>query len=385
MQAQKRPSGPRTPGYRLHKPSGQAVVTLSGRDHYLGPHGTGASRASYDRLVALWLANGRRRLGKDRQQLTIDELLEPFEEWARSYYNSSGRSDEFSNQLRYAMRALSELFGSTRAASFDALTLKAIRQRMLDEGRLARTTINARISRIRRIFEWGVQEGLVPTEVVVGLRTVKGLRRGRSKAPEPEAVRPVSQVHVDAVLHHLNGDVRAMVELMWLTGMRVGEVCAMRADRIDRDPPGLDGVWLYEPKLHKTAHHGHRRCVLFGAKAQGALTPFLCRPADRPLFSPLLAALAVEKAGGRRVGSRPLRDAYTDGGVRRAIARACKLAGVPHWHPHQLRHAAATRIRSAAGLDVARAVLGHRTYLMTDEYAEADLRVAAGFVNSLTS
>ena len=32
------------PGYRKHKASGQAVVTLNGRDHYLGPHGTKASK-----------------------------------------------------------------------------------------------------------------------------------------------------------------------------------------------------------------------------------------------------------------------------------------------------------------------------------------------------
>ena len=49
----------RTPSYRLHKPTGQAVVTLDGRDFYLGKHGTPASRAEYDRLIAEWLANGR--------------------------------------------------------------------------------------------------------------------------------------------------------------------------------------------------------------------------------------------------------------------------------------------------------------------------------------
>ena len=48
------------PKYRLHKPSGQAVVTLSGRDIYLlGAHDTEVSRVEYDRLVAEWLVNGR--------------------------------------------------------------------------------------------------------------------------------------------------------------------------------------------------------------------------------------------------------------------------------------------------------------------------------------
>ena len=47
------------PKYRKHKASGQAVVTLAGRDHYLGPHGTAISKKEYDRLVREWLAAGR--------------------------------------------------------------------------------------------------------------------------------------------------------------------------------------------------------------------------------------------------------------------------------------------------------------------------------------
>ncbi|MDP1560834.1 MAG: hypothetical protein Q8M16_05515 [Pirellulaceae bacterium] len=53
---------PRTsnlPKYRNHKHSDQAIVTLSGRDHYLGPHGSTASVREYDRLIQEWLARGR--------------------------------------------------------------------------------------------------------------------------------------------------------------------------------------------------------------------------------------------------------------------------------------------------------------------------------------
>jgi len=50
----------RPPQYRPHKPSGQAVVTLDGRDVYLGKHGSPAGLAEYDRRVAEWLVNGRR-------------------------------------------------------------------------------------------------------------------------------------------------------------------------------------------------------------------------------------------------------------------------------------------------------------------------------------
>jgi hypothetical protein len=49
----------RTPSYRHHKSSGQAVVTICGRDHYMGEFGTSRSRKNYDRLIAKWLAADR--------------------------------------------------------------------------------------------------------------------------------------------------------------------------------------------------------------------------------------------------------------------------------------------------------------------------------------
>ena len=54
-----RTTGESIPKYRKHRASGQAIVTIAGRSHYLGPHGTVSSRTEYDRLIAEWIANGR--------------------------------------------------------------------------------------------------------------------------------------------------------------------------------------------------------------------------------------------------------------------------------------------------------------------------------------
>jgi hypothetical protein len=53
------------PFYSKHLASGQAVVTLSGQDFYLGPHGTKAGHLECDRQIAEWLARGRRPLVND--------------------------------------------------------------------------------------------------------------------------------------------------------------------------------------------------------------------------------------------------------------------------------------------------------------------------------
>jgi hypothetical protein len=50
----------RQPSYHRHKATGQVVVTLNGKDIYLGQYGTRASKAKYDCLIAEWLTNGRR-------------------------------------------------------------------------------------------------------------------------------------------------------------------------------------------------------------------------------------------------------------------------------------------------------------------------------------
>jgi hypothetical protein len=76
---------PKTPPYRLHRADGRAVVTLNGRDFFLGRHGTPESAESYNRLIAAWIANGRQveGLGLLRDdgvppEITITEVLARF-------------------------------------------------------------------------------------------------------------------------------------------------------------------------------------------------------------------------------------------------------------------------------------------------------------------
>lgn len=47
------------PKYRKHKATGQAVVTINGRDHYLGLWRSKASKIEYDRRITEWLSSGR--------------------------------------------------------------------------------------------------------------------------------------------------------------------------------------------------------------------------------------------------------------------------------------------------------------------------------------
>ncbi|MFO0954419.1 MAG: hypothetical protein U0835_25320 [Isosphaeraceae bacterium] len=67
----------KTPAYRHRKSDGRAVVTIDGRDIYLGRYGSPESRAEYDRLIATWLANGRRTTPAAgvSPDLSVNELI----------------------------------------------------------------------------------------------------------------------------------------------------------------------------------------------------------------------------------------------------------------------------------------------------------------------
>jgi integrase len=60
---------------------------------------------------------------------------------------------------------------------------------------------------------------------------------------------------------------------------------------------------------------------------------------------------------------------YSSQSYGRAVKRACEDAKASHWHPHQLRHAYATRVRASHGLDAAQAILGHKHASVTEIYA----------------
>jgi integrase len=247
------------PKYRKHRASGQAIVTLSGTDHYLGPHITRASRVEYDRLIGEWLASGRSpSFGTASAQLTVVELLAAYVQHARKYYGPAARG-EFANMKR-AIKPLKDLYGRRPAAEFGPLELMAVRQTFIAAGG-SRTYVNATVRRVIRIFRWVVSEGLIPPAVPQALAMVPGLRKGRSEAPETEPVRPVDAKLVEDTLPHLSPVVSAMVRLQLLTGARPGEICKPKPAVVDRS----HDVWLARPVIGKaTSSHLKRKIISEG-------------------------------------------------------------------------------------------------------------------------
>ena len=385
----------KVPAYRLHKPTGQAVVRLDGRDYYLGKHGTEASQEAYRRKIAEWLTAGSATgtAGPKSPPAglpTVNDVMLAFlTRHADSYYrHADGTPTGEAENFKHALRPVKKLYGRTPATDFGPLALKAVRKEMVDSG-LSRTTINARVGKIVRVFKWATENELVPASIHHALTAVSGLRKGRSAARESKPVKSVPDASVDAIRPHVSPQVWAMVELQRLTGMRPGEVTIMRTGDLDM----TSKLWGYIPNKHKTEHQGKERRIPLGPKAQAVLRPWLRTDLTAYLFSPKEAveALHARRSKARNTKTTPSEAArrckgkpgqgrcqrYDKRTYRQAIVRACRKAGVPEWSPNQLRHNAATRLRKEFGLDVARAVLGHCDADTTTIYAERDATLAA--------
>ena len=382
------------PKYRLHRGSGQAVVTLHGKDYYLGPWKSAASRVEYDRIIAEHLAANRQPPPEVSDDLTVNELALQYWRFAKGYYVKDGRSTGVTPGIKVALRFLRRLYGRTAATAFGPLALEALQMKMVEAGH-SRRYINQNISHIKRMFKWGVRRQLTPVTVYQSLLAVPGLKRGRTIAREPEPIGPVSDDVVDATLPHLPPVVADMVRFQRLVGCRPTELCMIRPCDVDTKAE----VWCYVPESHKTEHRGRERRIFIGPKGQDVLRPYLLRGHQSYCFSPTesrrrqCARMRAnrktkvqpsqidrsKRRPQRTPGDRYCKDAYNRA-IRRAVDKANKLredcSKLPHWHPNQLRHSAATSIRKQYGLEAAQVTLGHARADVTQVYAERDFNLA---------
>ncbi len=404
------------PSYGHHRPTGQARVRIDGKDHYLGLYGSEESRQAYERLVRKLIADRAAVELKARVEiasdLAIHELIASYLEFAKGYYVKHGRETTEYGVIATTLRLLKHRHGDELVSTFGPLKLLALRDQWADDG-IVRKQCNHRMERVRRMFTWAVSRQLVATSVLEALKTVEGLRKGRTHAVEGRTVMPVADAHVDAVQPHVSRQVWTMIRLQRLAGMRPEEVTLMRT--IDIDASG--DVWAYRPRYHKTEHHDQDRVVYLGPQAIEIVRPWLRLNLEEYLFQPAeaMAELAVKRRAARKTKVQPSQqsrraqrpkkrpgDRYSTGSYRQAIHAACDRA-FPHpdldaiperdltdaqrdelkawrkshrWQPNQLRHTVATRIRQQVGLEAAQAVLGHSSVLPTQIYAKRDEQAA---------
>jgi integrase len=381
---------------------GTAFVRINGKRIYLGKFGTPQANQNYARRIAEWAVSNPAKPTLPVGHMTVATL-------AIAFLDQAQKNDHAHfHAYRTATELLLQLYAGTMVGDFTPKCLVAVQHQLTQligkKGkRHSRQYCNTLVNHIRRMFRWGVAQELVSPITAEALKYVPPLQQGRTDAPETKPREDVADEAVHATLSYLLPTVATMAQVQRLALMRPNEVCRMRVGDIDRSRE--DGIWIYAPPKHKGTWRGHQRIIPLGELEQALILPYLeNKTPDQAVFSPKTAMLEkkakdaahrktkvfpgqVERAA-RHAANPKLRvgEHYTPQSYANAIKRAVEMANrslpddqkIPHWTPYQLRHAGVTELvyENDGNLDVARAVAGQKSIVVTQRYNHADVQVA---------
>lgn len=215
---------------------------------------------------------------------------------------------------------------------------------------LAPRTVQRRLASARSFFGFLEQEGQLATNPARGIRPPR---------PPRDLPRTLDLDQVARLLDIPDGNAaacrdRAMLELMYSSGLRLAELTGLDVGGIDL----RQGLTRVTGKGRKT------RLLPVGGKAVEAVRRWLLKRAE--LASPDTAALFVGIRGRRIAAST----------VQARTAYWARRAGLPgHVHPHMLRHSFATHMLESSGdLRAVQELLGHADISTTQVYTHLDFQ-----------
>jgi integrase/recombinase XerD len=219
----------------------------------------------------------------------------------------------------------------------------------LAEAGLAASSLSRKLSSVRLYFRFLEGEGTVPTDPT---RTLELPRRGR-KLPEVLSLDEVLAI-LGAVDDTRKGGLRdrALIELMYGTGMRVSEVCSLH----------LEDIRAEQALVIVFGKGSKERIVPLGELALDALGEYIGK--ERQLLDKGSggASVFLNLRGGRQL---------TRMGIWKLLQKYAKLAGVESKvYPHVLRHSFATHlVENGADLRAVQEMLGHADISTTKIYS----------------
>jgi len=240
--------------------------------------------------------------------------------------------------------------GRGEVADLDLRTLRSWLAHQQVTGR-SRTTLARRATAVRVFTAWLTRTGRIPNDVGASLRSPK------ARQTLPPVLRRDEAAELIAAAARLADDGSptglrdtAMLELLYATGVRVGELVALDIDDVDR---GRNVV--------RVLGKGRKeRTVPFGLPAARAVDAWLVGGRPR-LVAPGAGAALFLGARGGRIDQRAVRTV-----VHRRVA---DVPGAPDIGPHGLRHTAATHLlEGGADLRSVQELLGHASLATTQLY-----------------
>lgn len=243
--------------------------------------------------------------------------------------------------------------GRTELAGLDVAALRSWLARLQSQG-AARGTLNRRAAAARTFTAWARRAGLVETDA----GTLLGTPRARRRLPQVLSVSEARAL-LDGPAGRRGGPAQlrdgAVLEVLYATGVRVGELAGLDVDDLD-----------FDRRVVRVLGKGAKeRVVPLGRPAADAVREYLA--AGRPaLVRPDTGPALFVGDRGRRIDPRS---------VRRLVHRRLQqLPGAPDLGPHGLRHSTATHLlEGGADLRSVQELLGHATLATTQIYTHVSV------------
>jgi integrase/recombinase XerC len=306
----------------------------------------------------------------------LKQTIDRFIQYLRFERNASPATIlEYGNDLDQFHEFLSPPGEETPAlAAIDHRVIREFVGWQYDRG-IAKATVAKKLSALRTFFKFSMREGLVrqnPARVVstprlpkrlprvIGTREMNAMLDRLAQGPLTAAdtrrtKRTARNAEQERLL--LKRD-RAILELLYASGLRVSELAGLDVDSIDR-----------ENRMLRVLGKGRKeRVIPFGSKAAEALEtywPVRSKILAQPKVKPARKAVFVNYRGGR----------LTSRAVHTLVVKYSRLANIDwNLHPHSLRHAFATHLLAdGADLRAIQELLGHVSLSTTQRYTQATI------------
>jgi integrase/recombinase XerD len=216
---------------------------------------------------------------------------------------------------------------------------------------LSTATQANRLQAVKSFFKYLAQSDFILIDIAAGMEPPKVARKLPQILSEDEVLRFLELPDVSMATGVRD---RAILEVLYATGLRNGELGALELDDIVWEHPAL---WVREGKGKKS------RLVPLGAEALAWLEEYLAR------VRPLWLKREEERHVFLSTQGRPLNRSS----VLALVVHLARKSGLKAT-PHTLRHSMATHmLRRGAGLRHLQAMLGHASPLTTEHYTQVEL------------
>jgi len=267
-----------------------------------------------------------------------------------------GLSDNYQLSIRGALEAFSKWAGKERElTAWKAVVLADMTDYLGDRkrGGLAASSLRLVVIALKIFYRFLVARGYAEQNVADGLLAPRAEKYLPDTLNEPDMKKMIESVDTTEPLGLRD---RAMLELLYASGLRVSELANARLEMLNLD----DGFIRVTGKGNKT------RVVPVGKGAREALANYLA--GERPsLVRPKTSThVFLSVRGGRLTTQR----------LWQIVKRRAELAGIEaNVYPHLLRHSFATHLLSnGADLRVIQEMLGHADIATTQIYTHVDER-----------